>query len=230
MKILAVIPARGGSKGIPGKNIKKLGDRPLIAYSIEAVKQSRLISKAILSSDSEDIITIAQKHGLKAPFKRPDALAQDNSKSIEVIIHALKYFKDNGQRFDAVCIIQPTTPFRDQGLFDRAIRKFIEADYDSLVSVRKVPQEYNPHWCFEEEEGLLKISTGEEEIISRRQDLPIAYHRDGAFYITKTDVILDQNSLYGKRIGYVENSNADYVNLDTMEDWYLAENILNSRS
>ena len=230
MKILAVIPARGGSKGIPGKNIKKLGDRPLIAYSIEAVKQSRLISETILSSDSEDIIKIAQKHGLKAPFKRPDALAQDNSKSIEVIIHALKYFKDNGQRFDAVCIIQPTTPFRDQGLFDRAIRKFIEADYDSLVSVRKVPQEYNPHWCFEEEEGLLQISTGEEEIISRRQDLPIAYHRDGAFYITKTDVILDQNSLYGKRIGYVENSNADYVNLDTMEDWYLAENILNSRS
>src|SRR5690606_2699469 len=106
-----------------------------------------------------------------------------------------------------VCLLQPTTPFRTGGLIDKAIEKFRSGNYDSLISVREVPAEFNPHWTFEEKDGKLKIATGEEEIISRRQDLPKAYHRDGAIYITKTSVLLKQNSLYGDKIGFVDTGN-----------------------
>ena len=92
--------------------------------------------------------------------------------------------------FDAVCLLQPTTPFRRKGLIDEAIKKFESGSFDSLVSVREVPHEFNPHWVFEEKDGKLKIATGEKQIISRRQELPKAYHRDGAIYLTKTEVIL----------------------------------------
>ena len=144
--------------------------------------------------------------------------------------HALSFFAKENIHFDAVCILQPTTPFRREGLIDDAIKKFESGNYDSLISVREVPHEFNPHWIFEEEDGKLKIATGEKQIISRRQELPKAYHRDGAIYLTKTEVILKQNSLYGDKIGYIENSASDYVNLDTQADWEKAEEILKSRS
>ena len=104
--------------------------------------------------------------------------------------HALSFFANENIHFDAVCILQPTTPFRGEGLIDDAIKKFESGSYDSLVSLREVPHEFNPHWTFEEEEGKLEIATGEKQIISRRQELPKAYHRDGAIYLTKTEVIL----------------------------------------
>jgi CMP-N,N'-diacetyllegionaminic acid synthase len=230
MKILGIIPARGGSKGIPGKNIKKLGGKPLIGFTIASVLESRLLSRYILSSDSEEIINIGNQLGVEAPFVRPAKFAKDETPSIEVIQHALSFFNASNEYYDAVCLLQPTTPFRSKGLIDEAIRQFISGKYDSLVSVREVPHEFNPHWTFEAKNGSLKIATGEKKIISRRQDLPKAYHRDGAIYLIKTDVILKQNSLYGNSIGYVENSGSDYVNLDIEADWEKAESILKAKS
>ncbi|SFN32847.1 acylneuraminate cytidylyltransferase family protein [Salegentibacter flavus] len=227
-KILGLIPARGGSKGIPGKNIKLLGGKPLLQYTWEAAKQSSLLEKVILSSEDQEIIEVAKKLGLEVPFTRPEELARDETPSIEVIKQALNFFKENGQEFDAVCLLQPTTPFRSPVLINACIKKFEENNYDSLISVREVPAEFNPHWVFEEKEGLLKLATGEESIIPRRQELPKAYFRDGAIYITKTEVLLEQNSLFGERTGFYDTTGKPYVNIDTPLDWEEAERILYS--
>lgn len=230
MKILGIIPARGGSKGIPGKNIKILGGKPLLEYTIDSVLNSKLLTSCILSSDSEEIIETGKKLRIDVPFTRPPEYAADDTPSIEVVKHALFFFAKNEEYFDAVCLLQPTTPFRENGLIDKAIKEFQKEDYDSLVSVREVPHEYNPHWIFEEKNGKLEIATGEKEIISRRQDLPKAYHRDGAIYLTRTEVILDSNSLLGNKIGFIDTKDQDYVNLDSMEDWKKAEEIPKKRS
>ena len=229
MKILGLIPARGGSKGIPGKNIKLLGGKPLLAYTAESVKESKLLEKVILSSDNEKIIAVARELGIDVPFVRPTELAGDEAGSLEVIVHALNYLKARGEEFDTVCLLQPTTPFRSNGLIDEAIEKFRKGDYDSVISVREVPEDFNPHWIFEEKYGTLKIATGEKEIIKRRQDLPKAYHRDGAIYITKTSTLLEQNSLYGDKIGFIDTNNDPYVNIDRLKDWEEAEKMIEGR-
>ena len=227
MNILGLIPARGGSKGIPGKNIKILGGKHLLQYTGEAAKASRLLNRVILSSDDAGIIAAAEKIELEVPFKRPAALAKDTTPSLEVIKHALNFFCEKGENFDAVCLLQPTTPFRRLGLIDEAIEEFLAGDYDSVISVREVPAEFNPHWIFEEDNsGKLKLATGEEKIISRRQDLPKAYHRDGAIYVTKTKTVLEKNSLYGENIGFIDTTGEPFVNIDTMEDWELAERLI----
>ncbi|MEX2350200.1 MAG: acylneuraminate cytidylyltransferase family protein [Flavobacteriaceae bacterium] len=227
MKIIAIIPARGGSKGIPGKNIKMLGGKPLLMYTLEAARESKLVSRVILSSDDVDIINLAKSVGLDVPFVRPAHLATDSSGSLEVVQHALSFLEEQGDSFDAVCLLQPTTPFREPGSIDAAIRKFLEGGYDSLLSVREVPPEFNPHWVFEaDEDGCLHIATGEHKIVKRRQELPKAYFRDGSIYITKAAVILKQDSLYGEKVGYVVSQSKTFVNLDTPEDWERAEGVL----
>ena len=227
MKILAVIPARGGSKGVPKKNTKLLAGKPLLQYTTEVALQSKFISKVVLSSDDVEIMSIAKDLGVNVPFKRPSKLAEDTSPTLPVIQHALEFFEQKGEFFDAVCLLQVTSPFRTVEFLDCALEKFIMEKNDSLVSVLEVPHEYNPHWVFEiNENQQLHIATGEKEIISRRQDLPKSYHRDGSIYITKTEVIKEKNSLYGETIGFIESSKDSYVNIDTMEDWIQAEGLV----
>jgi len=227
MKILAIIPARGGSKGVPKKNIKLLGGKPLIAYTSEIALQSQYLSTVILSSEDETIIDIAKKLGIQVPFVRPFEFSLDNTPSIDVVVHALKWYANQNIFFDAICLLQPTSPFRTVNFLDNAIKKFIESGSDSLVSVQKVPHEFNPHWTFEvNQNNHLRIATGENEIIKRRQDLPTTFFRDGSIYITKTEVILNQNSLYGNSIGFIEADSEWYVNIDTISDWEKAEKII----
>lgn len=226
MKILCIIPARGGSKGVPGKNIKLLNGKPLLAYTSEIALQSKYLAEVIVSTEDEQIIEVAKSLGIKVPFIRPMALGKGNTPTIDVIIHALQWFENQNIFFDAVCLLQVTSPFRTVDFLDKAIEKFIEKNSDSLVSVQRVPHEYNPHWTFEvNEEGNLKIATGESEIISRRQELPTAYHRDGSIYITKTNVLLKKHSLYGKSTAFIESEPDFYVNIDTLLDWKKAEGI-----
>lgn len=230
MKILGLIPARGGSKGVPGKNIKILGSKPLIQHTSDIALQSKYLTKVVLSSDDDAIINIAKEIGIEVPFKRPSELAEDTSPTLPVIKHALDYYRSIGEEFDAVCLLQVTSPFRTVKFLDDAIQKFINQDTESLISVQEVPHEYNPHWTFKLcEKGNLKIATGEEKIISRRQDLPMTYHRDGSIYLTKTIIIEKDNSLFGKTIAYIKSPKEFYVNIDTQEDWTFAEQILNSR-
>ena len=226
MKILGLIPARGGSKGVPKKNIKLLGKLPLMEYTINSAKESALLTQIIVSTDDEEIAIAAEVSGVKPPFIRPAEFAQDTSTSLDVVQHAINFFESKNIFFDAVCLLQPTNPFREQGFIDRAIEKFIATKADCLVSVLPIPHEYNPHWAFEEsEDGLIKIATGESRIISRRQDLPKAFHRDGSVYITKTDIIKN-GSLYGNSIAYIESNPEFHVNIDTMKDWETAEKLL----
>jgi len=230
MKILAIIPARGGSKGVPGKNIKLLNGKPLLAYTSEIALQSKYLTEVIVSSDDEQILDVANSLGIKVPFIRPTELAQDNTPTIDAIIHALEWYESEKIFFDAVCLLQVTSPFRTVELLDKAIEKFIEKDSDSLVSVQRVPHEYNPHWTFEvNEKGNLKIATGETEIVARRQELPVAYHRDGSIYITKTKVLLKEHSLYGKSTSFIESEPDFYVNIDTIKDWEKAEEMIQNR-
>lgn len=224
MRILGIIPARSGSKGVPGKNTKLLNGKPLLEYTTEIAVRSNYLTELIVSTDNEKISDIAKSLGVKIPFLRPTELAQDKTPTIEVIVHALQWYESQNIFFDAVCLLQATSPFRTVDFLDKAIKKFVENNSDSLVSVQKVPHEYNPHWTFElDETGNLKIATGETKIISRRQELPTAYFRDGSIYITKTDVILNQNSLYGNNISFIESDSALFVNIDTLEDWEKAE-------
>lgn len=231
MKILAIIPARGGSKGVSGKNIKLLNGKPLLGYTAEIALQSQCLTEVVVSTEDEQIMEVAKRLGIKVPFIRPMALAQDNTPTIDVIIHALEWYINQNIFFDAVCLLQVTSPFRTLDFLDKAIEKFMASDCDSLVSVQKVPHEYNPHWTFEVNgEGNLKIATGETEIIPRRQELPTAYHRDGSIYITKTKVLLEEYSLYGKSTAFIESEPDFYVNIDTMEDWEKAEEMIQNKS
>jgi CMP-N,N'-diacetyllegionaminic acid synthase len=224
MKIIGLIPARGGSKGVPGKNIKALAGKPLIAYTIEQALKSRLLDRVIVSTDDPDIAKTSVAYGAEVPFMRPAELAQDHSGSLEVVRHALDFFEERGQHYDAVCLLQATSPYRPKGCIDEAIRLFMQKQPDSLISVRRVPDEFNPHWTFEiEEDGRLRISTGDEKIIPRRQDLPPAYHRDGAIYISLAETIRNKGSLLGDDILAFPIDSPKLINIDTMDDWYEAE-------
>lgn len=228
MKILGIIPVRGGSKGVPKKNIKLLNGKPLIQYTGDIALMSKELTRVIVSTDDDEIIKVATSIGLDVPFKRPKSLSEDKSPTLPVIQHALRYLEDNfNETYDAVCLLQVTTPFRTVEFVDRAIRKFLKDKSDSLISTQKVPHEYNPHWVFTKNaKGMMEVSTGDIEIIARRQELPDAYHRDGSIYITKVDVLLHQNSLFGNSITNIESDPKTYVNIDTIEDWNIAENIL----
>ncbi|MGH1387694.1 cytidylyltransferase domain-containing protein [Kordia sp.] len=220
MNILAVIPARGGSKGVPGKNKKLLHGKPLIQYSIDAALQSKHISEVVVTTDDDEIIAIAKSLGANVPFVRPKHLAEDTTPTLPVIQHAVSHFEAEGKQFDAICLLQPTSPFRPKGFLDKALETFQEKQTDSLVSVLEVPHQYNPHWTFEaNDNGVLQIATGEQNIIPRRQELPKAYHRDGSVYITKTNVLMHEDSLYGNSVAYIVSDERFYVNIDTIEDW-----------
>lgn len=227
MKILAIIPARGGSKGIPRKNIKVLGIKPLIVYSIESAKQSKLLTEFVVSTEDEEIASVAKKYGSNVPFVRPLELSQDNTPTIDVVQHVINEYEKQNQFFDAVLILQATCPFRTENEIDECIEIFMNQNTDSLISVKEVPDHFNPHWVFEaNEKGNLKIATGEDKIIPRRQELPKAFVRDGSIYITKISVIKEQNSLFGKSIAYRLSTNLKHINIDTISDWEEAERII----
>jgi N-acylneuraminate cytidylyltransferase len=223
MNILAIITARSGSKGVPKKNIKFLDGIPLIVYSIKQAINSDCFSKIIVSTDDQEIADIAQNFGAEIPFIRPQELATDTASSIAVVQHAIAFFEDKNIFFDAVCLLQPTSPFREKGFIKAAITKFSQQSADALVSVLKVPDEFNPHWTFEtDEKGFLKIATGENEIIKRRQDLPKTYFRDGSIYLTKVEFI-KKGTFYGNHLFFIESNPMLYLNIDTPEDWQSAE-------
>jgi CMP-N-acetylneuraminic acid synthetase len=227
MKVLGLIPARGGSKGIPFKNRKELGGKPLMQYTVEAALNSKLLDRVIFSSEDGSLIDMARSLGVEVPFVRPAHLSEDTSGSIEVVQHAINALAQNGDNYDAVCLLQVTTPFRTASDIDTAIEKFIAEGNDSLISVQKVPHKYNPHWVFTiSEKGNLQMVTGETEIIKRRQELPDAFIRDGSIYITRSSVLLYENSFFGNSISYLELDMNRHVNLDTESDWLRAEEIL----
>jgi CMP-N,N'-diacetyllegionaminic acid synthase len=230
MKVLGLIPARGGSKGVPRKNIRLLCGKPLLAYTVEAAFRSSLLTRVVLSTEDEEIAATGRALGLDVPFLRPAELAQDATPTLPVIKHALDFFAARDEQFDAVCLLQPTNPLRRAEDIDNCIRLLAESDADAVISVLPVPHEYNPKWVYWHTEiGEMILTTGETEPVSRRQDLPPAFHRDGSVYVTRTEVLTNYGNLYGKKVRGYEIAPENTVNIDTIEDWKRAERMIETR-
>jgi len=219
-KILALITARGGSKGIPNKNIKILGNKPLLAWTIDEAKKSQYIDRLILSSDSENIINIANKYGCEAPFVRPKELAEDTSSSIDVILHAVKTINEE---FDYLMLLQPTSPFREVVDIDKVIEQTIDSNVELMISISRVKK--HPSYLYKiENDKLIPYIDVNKQL--RRQDMPETYEHNGAIYFCTIGYI-KKNKTYNNKnaVGYEMFGNAN-LDIDTSEDWEYAEYLI----
>jgi CMP-N,N'-diacetyllegionaminic acid synthase len=229
LRVLALIPARGGSKGVPRKNIKPLAGKPLLAYTAEAALAAKHLTRVVLSTEDEEIAAVGRACGLDVPFLRPAELAQDTTPTLPVVQHALRWLMNQGETFDALCLLQPTNPLRRAADIDACLELFAAQQADTVFTVLRVPAEHNPHWVyFKTDDGSLRLSTGEAAPIPRRQDLPTAWHREGSVYVTRTEIVLERNSLYGARVLGFEIDPSHSVNIDTLADWQRAEEMLSA--
>jgi CMP-N,N'-diacetyllegionaminic acid synthase len=226
--VLGIIPARGGSKGIPRKNIRSLAGVPLLLYTARAALAATSLARVLLSTDDPEIAAVGRTAGLEAPYLRPAELSRDSTPMVQVVLHAIEWAQTCGLEYEAVCVLQPTSPLRSASTIDRCVALLWERDVDSVISVQPVPREYNPHWVyFESQTGLLEPSVGGAEI-TRRQDLPPAYHPDGSVFAVKTEVVIREHSLRGKRmVGGISPAN-EAADLDTEEQWRELEQRLKS--
>lgn len=220
--MLAVIPARGGSKGVPGKNIKELAGKPLIGYTIEAAIASNIFEKVIVSTDSTEIAEIAAGFGAEVPFLRPHEISGDLTSSDDVILHALSFYEQQGIRFDEVCKLQPTSPLRSGRHLQEAYQLFCEKNADFVVSVCEC--EHSPLWSGVIGEDLrLDNFISEEAKRACRQDLPTYYRLNGAIYMGKTNRFYENKSFLGKNsVAYIM-SQEESVDIDSELDFKLAE-------
>ncbi len=227
MNVLAIITARGGSKGIPRKNLALLAGKPLLSYTAEAALAAQSLARVVLSTDDDEIAALGRQLGLDVPFMRPQELARDQTPTLPVLQDVVQKLEAAGDRYDAICLLQPTSPLRTAADIDCCVAKMTELQVDSVITVLPVPPKYNPHWVyFADSAGQLRLSTGEEAPIPRRQELPPAYHRDGSIYIARRDTIMLRSTLFGQKIhGHVIDSQWS-VNIDEPADLLRAESLL----
>lgn len=223
MRFLVVIPARGGSKGIPRKNIKPFDGKPLIYYAIDTARAVCNDEDICVSTDDAEIISVVEEYGLKVPFVRPAELATDTAGTYEVLLHALDFYEKKGNHYDALVLLQNTSPFRTAEHLKEAL-KLYTPDVDMVVSVKECAA--NPYYCVFEEnsEGFLHVSKGDGTIY-RRQDAPKVYEYNGAIYIINPESLRKQHMhQFRKRVKYVMDEMSSF-DLDTMTDWKIAEMI-----
>lgn len=221
MKILVIIPARGGSKGIPHKNIKPLNGKPLIHYTIDEAREIVDDVDICVSTDDPEIIKCVEDYGLKVPFVRPAELATDTAGTYEVLLHALDFYENLGRHYDVVLLLQNTSPFRKAEQIKEALNLYT-SDVDMVVSVKECPA--NPYYCVFEEDsnGYLHVCKGDGNIF-RRQDAPKVYEYNGAIYIMNTQTLKTTHMhKMQKRVKYVMDDRSSF-DLDTMWDWQMAE-------
>lgn len=221
MKTLVIIPARGGSKGIPRKNIKPLNGKPLIYYSIDCARAICPDEDICVSTDDAEIISVVEQYGLKVPFVRPAELASDTAGTYEVLLHALDFYEKQGRHYDAVVLLQNTSPFRKAEQVKEALGVYNDK-VDMVVSVKECAA--NPYYCvFEEDaEGYLHVCKGDGNIF-RRQDAPKVYEYNGAIYIMNAATLRTTHMhKMQKRVKYVMDDLSSF-DLDTMWDWKMAE-------
>lgn len=215
-KILAIIPARGGSKGIPRKNIRLLAGKPLIAYSIETALQSKYIDTVVVSTEDEEIAEIARIYGAEV-IMRPDELAKDDSPIIDTIFHVLESLKTN---YDVIVLLQPTTPLRNYMDIDNAIELFLSKKCESVVGVT---ENLSLYWALNIEEEYLKPIFGNKYLKNRRQDLPRIYEPNGAIFISTPITLKKYESFYcQKTVPYIMPKERS-VDIDDEIDFKLAE-------
>jgi len=220
--VLGLIPARGGSKGLPRKNIKPLLGKPLIAYTIEQALASKHLDRVIVSTDSEEIAEVSRKYGAEVPFMRPKELATDEAKSINVVLHVIKWMEENDKSYDLLMLLQPTSPLRTVEDIDKAIELLLEKEANAIISVCEVEQ--HSYWSnVLPPDGCMKNFIRPEVTNKNRQELPLFYRLNGAIYLVYWDYLKQEKTFFGdKTFAYIMPRERS-IDIDEEIDFILAE-------
>ncbi len=224
MKILYVIPARGGSKGIPQKNIKPLNGKPLIYYSIDVARLLTTDDHICVSSDDDEIIKVVEDYGLKVPFKRPAYLATDTATTNDVLLHAINFYESNGIYYDVLVLLQPTSPLRKASHVEQAVSLYNDS-LDMVVSVKE--SHAASVICKENENGYLEFCFNKSG--TRRQDLSIYYEYNGAIYIINIERLKEKSLSGFTKIKKYVMDELSSVDIDIPLDWIIVESILKNQ-
>ena len=228
-KVLAVIPARGGSERIPKKNILNLAGKPLISWTIEAALSSEYIDDVVVSTDDNEILIIAKKYGAKVPFIRPDKFSSNHASSISVVLHAIEFFQKVNERYDYIVLLQPTSPLRTVKNIDESIELLQQKKCDAIVSVCNV--DHSPLWCNTiPSSGSLSNFLDDQVLNSRSQDLESYFRLNGAIYLCKIERILNEKTFFIKDNIYSYKMNRENsIDIDEMIDFNIAEMLMSNR-
>jgi CMP-N,N'-diacetyllegionaminic acid synthase len=221
--ILALVPARGGSKGIPDKNIRPLVGHTLLHYAAQAAVASGVVDRMVLSTDAEAVAAEGRRAGLEVPFLRPAALAQDDTPMLPVIEHAVNVLTESGWEPEIVVLLQPTSPLRTGAHIRTAVQTLRETGADSVVTVVEVPRHLSPDYVMKIEAGRLVPFLPEGTRMTRRQDTRPAFVRDGTAYVFWTKTVRDTHSIYGERCHPLVVPAHESITIDTPDDWDAAE-------
>ncbi len=237
MTVLGVVTARGGSKGLPGKNTRLLAAKPLIAYTIDAARESKAFNRLIISTDDEAAASVAHQHGCAVPFMRPAALAADDTPHLPVMQHAIEWLRDHdGYVADWTMILLPTSPFRQARHIREAIALAATTGADSVVGVDEMPPHFHPlRVVTVDERGWTRLFVGAAPVKrrpGRRQDMPRAWVLNGAIYLFRTALLLDaaEPSLYGDKVQAYPMGHPYGFNIDDARDWEEAERLVTAQA
>ncbi len=231
MNIVGLIPARGGSKGIPHKNLVDLAGRPLIAWSIDCALRCSALSRVVVSTDDELIAEVARREGADVPFLRPAELAGDAAGALGVMRHAVdKLELAGGERVDVLVYLQPTSPLRRSTVVNEVVEHLIRGGFDSVVTVVRVPHNFTPGSLMRDRGGVLEPLFSSDEAVLNRRDKPLLYARNGPAVLALVRAMpMEQGRLYGERTGFVEMGVAESVDIDDLEDLELARVLMAER-
>jgi len=222
-RVLALIPARGGSKGVPGKNLRPLAGHSLVTYAVNAARESGVVDRIVLTTDTDEIADIGRAAGAEVPFMRPPHLAADDTPMLPVIQHAVEHLASEGWLADIVVLLQPTSPLRRGAHITAAVRLLEDVQADSVVSVIALPLHLSPDYVMRVDDGRLVNFLPDGVRVSRRQDARPAYVRDGTIYCFRRDTLTRHGSIYGQDCRPLVIPTDESITIDTLEDWAEAE-------
>ncbi len=224
--VIAIIPARAGSKGLPGKNVRMLCGKPLVAWSIDAARASAYLDEVVVSTDGDEIAAVAAAFGAPVPFRRPAELATDTAGTLPVVEHALEHYRARGRQFDAVVLLEPTSPLREPGDIDRMLERLLEGweRFDAIVSLGEVRE--HPSIMKRLRDAEIEPYCAELRQTTRRQDNPPAYFPYGVAYIVKTAALLDEKTFYTRRCTYYLLKPFQNYEIDGLHDFLCVEAIM----
>jgi len=228
-EVLGIIPARGGSKGIPDKHTRKLAGQSILAYAAKSARESGVIDRLVLSSNDADIIAEAQAQGIEVPFTRPDELAQDDTPMLPVLQHAVEQLEATGWQPEIIVLLQATAPLRKPEHIRDAVAQLRESQADSVVSVLETPHLFAPQKALRMGAEGLEFWLDDGQQITRRQQLETSYAREGTVYAFWRNTLIEKNSIYGDRCLPLVLPPEESLTLDTETDWREAERILSER-
>lgn len=226
MKPLIIIPARGGSKGIPGKNIKRLGGKPLIQYTLERARELFNDNQICVSTDSPKIKEVVEDLGLAVPFLRPDELATDTASTYDVLLHALNFYEHRNYLPDVVILLQTTSPFRTSNHISEALALYSNS-YDMVVSVKETKS--NPYYVLFEEDENGWLAKSKKGSFTRRQDAPKVWEYNGAVYIINPESLKEKNHLEFHKVKKYVMDELSSIDLDEVLDWKISEFLIKER-